>query len=172
MATDPNSSAREYVIPAASFHFAGPTQSFLSYDNHRRTMLELYEGSKRYACAEDIKQDLLSIRAPIASCSTYDETARVAFNLFQKCNTVQEFEQMLEQHLRNPALKNTSLAVPSLAKSEVGRNFVSPATEQVSRCYAVCAVAVAALVCLACSGAGYSLRDPKTVEFPDYKPKK
>jgi hypothetical protein len=172
MATGDNAT-REYVIPAASFHFSGPTESYLRYDNHRRAMVELFEGSKKYTCAEDIKQDLMAMRAPIASCSTYDETARVAFNLFQKCNTQQEFEQALEGHLKNPALQgqHACLSVPSLAKYEVGRNFMPAVTEQVSRCYAVCAVAVAAVVCLACTGAGYSLRDPKIVEFPDYQAK-
>ncbi len=164
---------REYIIPAASFHFSGPQQSYLNYDNHRRTMTELFEGSKRYTSAEDIKQDLMAIRAPIANCSSYDETARVAYKLFQKCETEEEFGSMLEEHLKHPNLQNHTarLTVPSFAKSEVGRNFAPTVTEQVSRCYAVCAVAVAAVVCLACSGAGYSLRDPTIVEFPDFKPK-
>lgn len=46
---------RAYSVPAASFHFAGPRESYLVYDNHKKMLSDLFEGSKKYYCAEDIK---------------------------------------------------------------------------------------------------------------------
>lgn len=164
---------RVYVVPSASFHFAGPTESYLVYDNHRKMLKDLFEGSRKYYCAEDIKQDLMSLQAPIAPCSTYDETARVAWAVLQQCRTLEEFHSFLEHWLNHPdALMPGSMIVPSFPKSEVGRSLLEPATELTRGCFAVCAIAVAVLVCLAASCVtGYVARDLKSIEFPDYRRK-
>ena len=56
---------RSYVIPSTSFHFGRPTESYLVFDNHRKMLSELFENSGQYYCAEDIKQDLMAMSAPI-----------------------------------------------------------------------------------------------------------
>jgi hypothetical protein len=163
---------RTYVIPSTSFHFGRPAESYLVYDNHRKMLSELFENSAKYYCAEDIKQDLMALAAPIAPCSTYDETSRVAFAMIQQCKTLKEFQEFLEGWLSHPnAAMPGSLIVPALPKSEAGRNLLQPATELSRGCYALCAVAVAALVCLAASCVvGYVARDlhPARFKLPDY----
>jgi hypothetical protein len=161
---------RVYVVPATSFHFSDPAESYLVYDNHRKMLKDLFEGTRKYYCAEDIKQDLMALQAPIAACSTYDETARVAFAMLQQCSTVEEFQNFIEHWLSHPdARMPGSLIVPSFPKSEVGRSLLKPATEMARGCFAICAIAIAALVCLAASCVtGYCARDLKKVEFPDY----
>lgn len=165
---------RTYVIPATSFHFGRPSESFLHYDNHRKMLSELFEGSKKYYCAEDIKQDLMSLAAPIAPGSTYDETARVAFRLIQSCDTLDEFQDLLESVLADPDSQVPgSLVVPALPKSEVGRTLLQPATELVRGCFAACAIAVAALVCMAATcPLGELTKRPKWVDkLASYKVK-
>jgi hypothetical protein len=166
------SKERVYTIPATSFHFGRPSESYLVYDNHRKMLTELFENSKKYYCAEDIKQDLMALAAPISPCSTYDQTARVAYAMITQCETLEEFQDFLEGWLDHPdAMMPGSLIVPSMPKSEVGRTLLQPATELSRGCYALCAVAVAALVCLAASCVvGYTARDlrAKYFKMPDY----
>jgi hypothetical protein len=161
-----------YVIPSTSFHFGRPEESYLVYDNHRKMLSELFNNCKKYYCAEDIKQDLMSVEAPIAPCSTYDETARVAFAMVNQCHTLEEFQAFFEGWLNYPnAVMPGSLIVPTLVKSEVGRSLLKPATELARGCYAACGIAIAVVACsLATCPLGASVRDlnPKSFKIPDY----
>jgi hypothetical protein len=164
---------RIYVVPATSFHFfANPAESYLVYDNHRKMLKDLFENSRKYYCAEDIKQDLMYMQAPIPACSTYDETPRVAFAMLQQCPTLEEFQGLMEHWLSQPdAMMPGSLIVPASAKSEVGRNL-QPATELTRGCFALCAVAIAVVVCgLATCPLGASARDLRTLPFPEFRRK-
>jgi len=167
------SGERVYVVPATSFHFSDPAESYIVYDNHRKMLKDLFEATKKYYCAEDIKQDLMALQAPISACSTYDETARIAFAMLQQCDTLEEFQDFLEYWLSHPdARMPGSLVVPTFPKSEVGRYLLQPATELARGCYALCAVAVAALVCLAASCVvGYNARKLREISFPEYRRK-
>lgn len=167
------SKERIYLVPATSFHFfADPAQSYLVYDNHRKMLKDLFENSRKYYCAEDIKQDLMYLQAPISACSTYDETARIAFAVLQQCRTLAEFQGLMEQWLNHPdALMPGSLIVPASAKSEVGRSLL-PATELSRGCFAVCAIAIAVVVCgLATCPLGASAFDLRTIKFPEFRRK-
>lgn len=164
---------RIYVVPASSFNFsANPLESYLVYDNHRKMLKDLFENSKKYYCAEDIKQDLMYLQAPICPCSTYDDTARIAFAMLQQCNTLEEFQEFMEHWLSHPdAMMPGSLIVPASAKSEVGRSL-QPATELSRGCFALCAIAIAAVVCLLASCVvGYNARDLRSQPFPDFRRK-
>ena len=168
------SEERIYLVPATSFHMASdPENSYLVYDNHRKMLRELFDNSKKYYCAEDIKQDLMALQAPILPCSTYDETARVAFAMLQQCRTLKEFQEFIDHVLGGPnATMPGSLVVPTFPKSEVGRFVCQPATELTRGCFAVCLIAIAALVCLAASCVvGYNARNLVSLPFPDYRVK-
>jgi hypothetical protein len=154
-----------------SVHFGTPYESFIRIKREDKLIKDILPKAKEYQCAEDLKQDLQSIGAPLAPNSTYDETARLGFALIERCENVEALHDFLLTHLTHPSAILKELTVPRLSLSEIGRNLPESATEMSRACYAACCAMIAIAVSLACLVQRLDRAYPSQIGLPDY-PKK